>query len=191
MVRTTEARQSASEQARQLLTLQPLFLDTETTGIDANAEVVEICILDADGQVLLDSLVKPRRPIPSDAIRVHGITNSMIQTAPIWETIWPQIQEIARGRKLGIYNAEFDLRMLRQTHQQTQLPWNPTVVDAFCIMKLYAQFYGDWDAGRRSYRWQSLDKAGRQCKLTLPNAHRAQADALLARAVLHYMTANG
>jgi hypothetical protein len=33
-----------------------------------------------------------------------------------------------------------------------------------------------------NYRWHSLDDARWQCGLDLPNAHRAQADTLLARA---------
>ena len=43
-----------------------IFLDTETTGLDAYAELVDIAVVDAAGRVLLDSLVRPRRPIPAD-----------------------------------------------------------------------------------------------------------------------------
>ena len=59
----------------------------------------------------------------------------------------------------------------------------------FCIMKLYAQFRGDWNARAGSYRWHGLDDARWQCGLNLSNAHRAHADTLLARAVLHYVAA--
>jgi hypothetical protein len=54
----------------------------------------------------------------------------------------------------------------------------------FCIMKLYAQYYGQWNSRRGDYRWQSLDAAGRQCRIPLPNSHRAKDDALLTKAVL-------
>ena len=40
-----------------------------------------------------------------------------------------------------------------------------------------------------NYRWHSLDDARGQCGLDLPNAHRAHADTLLARAVLHFVAA--
>jgi hypothetical protein len=56
-------------------------------------------------------------------------------------------------------------------------------------MKLYAQFRGDWNSRMGNYRWHSLDDARAHCGLDLPNAHRAQADTLLARAVLHYVAA--
>jgi hypothetical protein len=56
-------------------------------------------------------------------------------------------------------------------------------------MKLYARFRGDWNSRAGSYRWYSLDDARWQCGLELPNAHRAHADTLLARAVLNFIAA--
>jgi hypothetical protein len=58
-------------------------------------------------------------------------------------------------------------------------------------MKLYAQFRGDWDAQRRQYRYISLEKAGKDAGIYLPNTHRAVDDALLARAVLHFIANQG
>jgi hypothetical protein len=40
-------------------------------------------------------------------------------------------------------------------------------------------------------KWQSLDAAGRQCRLPLTNTHRAKDDTLLARAVFEYMVKAG
>jgi DNA polymerase-3 subunit epsilon len=54
-------------------------------------------------------------------------------------------------------------------------------------MRLYAQFYGEWDPMRNSYRWQKLEDAGRQCGIAMPNSHRALEDALLAKAVLEHI----
>ena len=55
-----QARQQAILRAQQLLAQQPIYLDTETTGVRSNAEIVEICLVDHDGTVILDSLVRPR-----------------------------------------------------------------------------------------------------------------------------------
>jgi DNA polymerase III epsilon subunit-like protein len=54
-------------------------------------------------------------------------------------------------------------------------------------MKLYAQFRGEANSRTRGYRWHSLDDARAQCGLDLPNAHRARADTLLARALLLWL----
>ncbi|MEZ4638489.1 MAG: 3'-5' exonuclease [Caldilineaceae bacterium] len=175
-------RQSAVEEAQRLLTQKPIYLDTETTGLDDRAEIIEIAILDHDGAPLFESLVKPRYPIPADAARIHGISNATVTDAPAWPDLWPQIEMILRERTVGIYNADFDLRMLAQSHRFARLDWRHDALTAFCIMQIYARFYGE--RGYGGFRWQSLEKAGRQCRLDLPNSHRAADDARLARAVL-------
>ncbi len=180
-------RTAAISRAQTLSARQPLFLDTETTGLHATAEIIEICILDQADQVLLDSLVKPRHSIPAGVTRVHGISNAMVRNAPTWAEIWPMVQGILAGRSVGIYNAEFDLRMMQQSHCQSGLAWQPIGAHAFCIMALYARFYGVGNTKHSAARRQSLANAGRQCAIALPNAHRARADTLLAQAVLRYM----
>jgi DNA polymerase III epsilon subunit-like protein len=167
----------AAQQARRWLDARPVFLDTETTGLNDLAEIVEISILDDDGLVLLDTLVRPRRPIPSDAIRIHGIRNEMVEDAPSWLQVWPEVEAILQGRPVGIYNADFDLRMLKQSHRWNGLAWRPPEMQPFCIMRLYSDFRG-------TSRFQTLEDAGRQLGIPLPNAHRARADTELARAIL-------
>lgn len=185
MLSQSAVRQSAIEEAQRLLAQKPLYLDTETTGLDDRAEIVEIAILDHDGTPLFESLVKPRYPIPADAARIHGISNAAVASAPTWGDLWPQIEPILQGRMVGIYNADFDLRMLAQSHRFAQLLWAREALTSFCIMQLYARYYGE--RGYGGFRWQSLEKASRQCQLNLPNSHRAADDARLARAVLQYV----
>lgn len=173
-------RQRAIKTAQEYWLGQPLFIDTETTGLDRLAEIVEISVIDHFGDVVLDSLVRPMRRIPADVIRVHGITNEMVRDAPTWAEVWPQVEGVLKERFVGVYNAEFDLRMMRQSHRSNGMAWQFRDNRFFCIMKLYAQFRG-------AYRWQKLEEAGRQCGISLPNTHRAKDDALLARAVLQHM----
>ncbi len=174
------------QRAQAILVSHPVYLDTETTGLDARAEIVEIALVDHNGSVLLDSLVKPTRRIPWDATRVHHITDEMVAGAPTWAELWPQVQAILHGRRVGIYNAEFDLRMITQSHAAHKVAETAAGSNAFCIMKLYAEFFGE-RGSYGDYKWQGLDKAARQCGIDLPNSHRAGADARLARAVLEYM----
>lgn len=182
-----DARREAILSARKYLAQSPVYLDTETTGIRSDAEIIEITIIDTDGSVLVDSLVKPQGIITADAEKVHGISNESVKDSPEWGSVWPEVQSATEGRNVGIFNASFDLRLMEQSHNAAGLLWAPLVAEPFCIMHLYAQFYGEWDRHRRSYRWQSLEKAGRQCRIELPNSHRAKDDTLLTRAILHYM----
>ena len=185
------ARIQAILTARTKLGQDPIYLDIETTGLERNGEIVELCLVDSSGRILFDSLVKPSRSIPHDAIRIHGITDEMVKEQPTWLELWPQIEPLIAGRTIGIYNAEFDLRMIQQTHYRYRLPWPPSVAFShFCIMKLYAQYFGEWNSARRTYRWQSLENAGRQCRIPIPNSHRARDDTFLARAVLQFIAAD-
>ena len=173
--------------AKEKFDKKPVYLDTETTGLENDAEIVEIAVVDANGDVLFDSLVKPVGTIDPGAAAVHKITSEMVSGAPSWAEVWPEVEKILRGRTLGIYNVDFDVRMMKQSHQQHGMPWTPPYAEAFCLMKLYAQYYGDWNSYRKNYRWQSLDKAAKQCNIKLPNSHRAKDDTLLSRAVHLYM----
>lgn len=186
---SAQARREAAHIARLKLQSNPYYLDTETTGLGPQDEIIEVCLLDSEGHVLLESLVRPTRPIPMDAVALHGITDAMVADAPPWPEVWPQLQRLLIGHPVAVYNAEFDSRLLRQSHARHALADSVDTSAFFCLMLLYAQFRGEWDASRRSFRWQSLETARRQAGLPFPNAHRARDDACLARALLHYMAA--
>ncbi len=180
-------RQSAIQEAKALLALDPLYVDTETTGMHFTSEVIEIGIINDRGEVLFDQLIRPRGKMDPAAGRVHGITMEMLASAPTWEQVWPQAEALLMGRKIGVYNVEFDLRLMKQTNRQSWLTWSLPEASFFDVMKLYARYYGDWDPFHKSFRYQSLEIAGRQSGIRLPNAHRAVDDCRLTRALLHYM----
>jgi DNA polymerase-3 subunit epsilon len=190
VVSPAQARREAAYLARVRLKAGPWYLDTETTGLGPRDEIIEVCLLDPDGQVQFESLVRPTGPIPMDAVGLHGITDAMVEAAPHWADVWPQLRDSMKSRSIAVYNADFDARLLRQTQGIHGLPESVDTSGFFCLMQLYAQFRGDWDGSRRSFRWHSLEAARRQVGLDLPNAHRARDDALLARALLHAMASS-
>ena len=57
-------RRDAILQARNILAAAPVIFDTETTGLDSDAEIIEISCITAHGSVLLDTLVKPTTSVP-------------------------------------------------------------------------------------------------------------------------------
>ena len=187
----TTYRRDAAQRARLLLEENPVYLDTETTGLHQTAEVIEIGVIDDQENVLFDGLIKPRGKIDPAAGRIHGITPDMLVNAPTWDQVWPEVEAILVGRRIGVYNVEFDLRLIKQSNQRSWIRTSLPDSSFFDIMTLYARFYGDWDPMRRSFRYQSLELAGRQCGICLPNAHRAVDDCLLTRALLHHMAESG
>lgn len=181
------ARKEAVQQAQQWLQRKPVYLDTETTGLSETAEIVEIGVVDWDGSLLFESLVKPRGAMDLKAQSVHKITPEMLANEKGWVDIWQQVEAVLAGRMVGVYNAEFDLRLMKQSHTRSWLRWQLNDSAFFCIMKLYAKFNGELDQKRGGYRNISLDMAGKQAGIAIPNSHRAQDDARLAKALLEYM----
>jgi len=180
-------RQRVAQKARDLLSQDSLYLDTETTGLGSTAEIIEVAIINREGETVFESLVRPKGAIDPDARRVHGISMEMVQDAPTWQEVWLQIEPLLSNRMVGIYNSEFDLRMMRQSHQKYWMGWNFKEENVFCIMKLYARFRGEWDSRRGSFRWHSLEQAGLQSGILLPNSHRARDDAMLALSLMKYV----
>ena len=170
--------------ARQKIAQKPIYLDTETTGLTRSDEIVEISVIDYDGSVLFSQLIKPSQPIPKEAERIHGITNAMVASSQSWPLVWMQLRPIVYGRLIGVYNQEFDSRMMVQSHQRYRLPWREKL-EFVDVLKLFSEFRGEYDPVHSSYRLFKLAEAGQFFNISLPNAHRSTADALLTRAVLH------
>lgn len=153
-------REQATEWARKLLTSTDwVILDTETTGLRHDAEIVQIAVIAPSGMVLLDTLVKPVRPIPWDATAIHHITNEMVADAPSFLAIAPDLREAISGLRVVIYNADYDERLLQQSAlacgwKDYDLPiFGADYTDA---MEMYSQWVGEWSVRNSNYRWQRL-----------------------------------
>ena len=163
-----------------------VYLDTETTGFGPRAEIVDIAVVGAAGDVLYESLVRPTRRIPWDATAVHGITDADVAGAPDWEDLYEDLVPVLEGRRIIVYNVVFDKQMVTQACSQYALA--PPAADWDCAMKRYAGFYGSWDAQKRWYRFQKLEHAVLAFGAE-PGGHRAAADAFACRAVVLGMAA--
>ncbi len=175
------------QRARQIMAYDPIFIDTETTGFSPTDVVIEIGVVSLAGETLYESLFKPVIPIPIDSIAIHHITEEMVANAPSWKDTWDDLQLVLEGRFVGMYNADFDLRMIKQTHSRYWLDWPMDDEHFFCVMKLYAAFYGEISRRGRGYRFHKLEAAGAACGIPLPNSHRAVDDALLTAALFKYI----
>lgn len=177
-------REEATRIAKEMIARKPVFLDTETTGTESLDQIIEISIVDWDGKVLFDSLSKPTKRISPGAAKVHGITDAFIAWAPTWPQIWSEVQDALKDRLLAIYNAKFDLRMMQQTCRVTDVHWHPPYAEDFCVMELFAQYYGEINPRFGSFKWKSLDFAGKYFNLPEANSHRSLPDTQLTRLVL-------
>lgn len=170
--------------AKKILLSGPVYLDTETTGLENDDQVVEISIIDSDGSVLLNSLVRSTIPMKSEAQAIHGISDEMLQYAPSFAEILPDIRHVLKDRVLVIYNAEYDIRMMCQSSRAHGQSLDIHSGPVHCAMKLYAHYYGEasWKGG---YKWQTLSNAISQQGIKLDcRMHRAYSDTLAIRLLM-------
>jgi len=190
-------KRGAAKWARDLFEKHAAFrvLDLETTGMGREAEPVSIAVIDAAGEVLLDTLVCPTVPIEPGAARVHGIVAEMVHDAPLFGEVYDQLVLALGGLNeyglpalapVVIYNVDFDVPILMRAAKQIdqRLPafnWQ-------CAMRTYAPFYGEWSSYRGSYKWQSLENAMRQQRIDVDApAHSALGDCQRVLALLRKM----
>ena len=91
--------------------LRFICFDTETTGTDANAEILSLAIVDQDNNVLFNERFRPIRNTSwPDAQKVHGISPEDVKDClPIYK-YRNQIVDIFSKYELLIgYNFAFDL----------------------------------------------------------------------------------
>ncbi|MFI1890393.1 exonuclease domain-containing protein [Streptomyces jumonjinensis] len=196
----TAAREAAEKRRRwaadALADPDVVVLDTETTGLHAEARIVEIAVLSSSGAVLLDSLVDPGEPVPRASSRIHGITDDMIRSAaaPTFSDLLVRLTGVLDRKRVLIYNASFDRARLRyeltvhyqraasaageapETAAASAAAWLDTMTFED-VMHPYSAWCGDWSEYHGDYTWQPLN-----------GGHRAAGD---CRAVLRRLAVMG
>ncbi len=182
-------RRQAIQWAQNLLARNFYVLDTETTGLGERDEIIQIGIVDADGNAVLDQLIRPSIPIPPGAARVHGIRDDDVINSPIFSSLYIKLSSLLAGETVIAYNMDFDWRMLQQTVARYRLP-DIRIGKRDCAMKQYAKFKGKRSGQGRGYVWHKLTSALAQESIAAGNAHNALGDALMTLELVRKMASS-
>lgn len=186
--RHAEHRREVALWAADLFRRDAVIFDSETTGLGAQDEFVQLGVIDMQGSVVLDALVRPSRPIPPDASAIHGLTDADVAAAPAFPALYGALRDAIGGRTVIVYNADYDRRILVQTCRLYDLP----VIEAgrwYCAMKSYARFHGAWNSRHGDYRWHKLAAACAHEGVPVGRAHAAIEDCRLTLALLRKLAA--
>jgi DNA polymerase III epsilon subunit-like protein len=185
-VYVSNTRQGVITWARQVVEeSETLILDTETTGLDVHDEIIQLAIVDMQGNVLLQTLVRPTVPVGTEARAIHEITDEVLAQAPYFSHRHDTIAVLLENRSVLAYNADFDRRLLAQTCAKYGLP--PLAVAAWdCVMERYAHFWGERSAPGQ-HKPQSLSHACTQQGINIHGHHEAVTDCLLTLALIKAM----
>lgn len=127
---SSESRTSLASASNQM---EYVAFDVETTGLYKNDRIIEIgFVAFRDGKILEEwsTLLNPLRDIGKS--NIHGITSSMVSTAPLFEEVINDIFRIINGRVLIAHNLSFDARMLIQEFNRANT--QVEIGKGFCTM---------------------------------------------------------
>ena len=155
-----------------------IFFDTETTGLYGNDEILSLAIVDQDGKVLFDELIRPSRKKKwPEAARVNLITPDMVKGRPTFRFFREQVQDIFDQAQLVVgYNVAFDLAFI----EDKGIHYSGAVAD---VMLEFAEIYGEWNDYFQDYKWQKLTTCASYYGYNWGDsaAHGALADTLATR----------
>ncbi|KFF04426.1 exonuclease domain-containing protein [Flavobacterium reichenbachii] len=148
------------------------ILDIETTGGQFNEEgITEIAIYKFDGHEVVDqfiSLVNPEIPIQPFVVKLTGINNAMLQSAPKFFEVAKRIIEITSDCIIVAHNASFDYRILRTEFRRLGYDYEARTL---CTVELAKKLIPE----QTSY---SLGKLVRALGIPMADRHRASGDAM-------------
>lgn len=148
------------------------IIDVETTGGAFNEEgITEIAVYKFDGHEIVDqliSLVNPERPIQPFVVKLTGINNAMLRSAPKFYELAKRIIEITEGCTFVAHNASFDYRIIRTEFNRLGYTFER---ETLCTVELAKKLI----PGMPSY---SLGKLVRSLGIPITDRHRASGDAL-------------
>lgn len=146
--------------------------DTETSGAyPVGYDIVEFgAVKWHKGQEVgrLQFLLKPRELMSDFIIGIHGITNEMVQNAPLMSEKVHEIYEFCKGSIVMAHHAPFDLGFLVADFEKSHLPLPQE--PALCTSLLSRK----WIHGVENHKLQTLVK---HLNIDGGQAHRAYDDA--------------
>lgn len=148
-----------------------VVFDIETTGFHSVSDkIIEIGAVKIENGIEVDyfsEFINPQIPIPFKIEQLTGITDEMVQHAPLIDEILPKFLTFCKGAVLVAHNAEFDTGFIKEKAAQLSLEYDFTVVDtlplARVLMTQLAKF--------------TLDNICKHLNIVLQNHHRAVDDA--------------
>lgn len=166
-----------------------IIIDTETTGLNPVIDnLLQVSIIDENGETLFNSYVKPDCSEWPEAMAVNNIKPEMVADAPKFEELRESVQEIIdHAECIAGYNTYFDIAFLRENGIYFR-----NGLDVIDVMTQFAEIYGEWSTQRMSWKWQKLTTAAEYYNYRWPSAaHNSLSDCLATLYVYNCMKDKG
>jgi DNA polymerase-3 subunit epsilon len=124
------------------------FLEVDTDGLNADADLLRIALVDPTGAVLFDQLIQPRHPISPNIARLTALSQEQLTDAPRLPEVWEAVTQAVTGRFVLSFNLEFDQQQLAESARRYSLP--PLHFIGACLMLRAQDYYEDYHYPRLS-----------------------------------------
>ena len=124
--------------------IRSVLFDTETTGLDplTGDRVIEVAALELLNDLPtgkhFHALIDPKRDIPADATRIHGISNGDLVGKPLFAEIAQPLADFFGDSKLIAHNAPFDFGFLNMEFGRVDMPSlsRDRMIDSLALAKI-------------------------------------------------------
>lgn len=114
--------------------IRTFALDTETTGLNDDDEILSVGIVDETGSPVFFSYVRPSNKSEwPEAQKINGISPEAVQHMPTLEQILPAIIQLLKGNRVVCYYADFDRKFF---------PSKLNEAEVCCAKQAYADIVG-------------------------------------------------
>jgi DNA polymerase III subunit epsilon len=114
--------------------------DTETTGLnpDGGDEIISIAAVRIVNNKIIyhgkfDELINPKRDIPPESYRIHGISYDMVSDKDDIQKVLPTFKDFVGKTVLLGHNVAFDMKMFKVKEKITGITLNNPVLDTLLL----------------------------------------------------------
>ncbi|QOI71215.1 putative DNA polymerase III epsilon subunit [Erwinia phage pEa_SNUABM_12] len=176
-----------------------MVLDTETTGIDDNADIIEfsasfpLSANDTFEEMLnFTTRYKPTQEVPAEASAIHFIVTEDLNDSPSYASSVSELEGLFEIKQYFVgHNVQFDRRMLVENNKRV----NPEVKEEFlddnrwiCTLKLAKKLFAEDPEFKNltlSYLWFKFDLHKTCTRKIIP--HSAEDDVYMCYKVLSHL----
>ncbi len=155
-----------------------VVVDIETTGGRAgNHKITEIGMVKMVAGEIVDSwqsLLNPQRRIPANISALTGISDAMVQNAPLFAEVADEVEAFTEDCIFVAHNVNFDYGFIKEEFARLERFWRRPKL---CTVQQMRRYY----KGLPSYSLANLTK---HFDISMQRHHRAMSDALAASELL-------
>lgn len=158
--------------------------DIETTGGNAQQHrITEIAVLIHNGEKVIDTfhtLINPLQYVPNFITQLTGITNDMVESAPVFSDIAAELYSVLQDKIFVAHNAAFDYAFIKKMFEENGFEYRSKKL---CTVRLSKKIF----PGYKSY---SLGKFSKKMGIEIEGRHRALGDASATAEIFSMLVKN-